>query len=182
MISDVALCIFLKFSKQIWFPSELPIQPLLCLWPLETKILKVILNNRQAFPHQRPLLLQYVLLGLGLCLRLLVRVGLEVQVRFAQLLLEVHTLWLNELHLVPFLHDLHHFLDIVLRKEVVDHLDLALVVQDVLLGQAVEACSVVYFMELDDAVVGVGPDRAPNEVAESKPLAAFRAKLWLVVS
>lgn len=36
-------------------------------------------------------------------------------------------------------------------------------------------------MELDNPVVRVALYRASNEVAEPKPLAAFRAKLWLVV-
>ena len=145
---------------------------------LEQKVLKVILDDRKGLKR---------LVGLRLPLRLLLRCflvysGDEVKVRLAELFLEVHALWLDELHLVSLLHDLGHPFNILLWVQIVDDLDLPFVVQYVFHGHVVQARAVVHLVEDEHVVARVCLDGASDQVAEAKPLAAFGAELWLEVS
>ena len=120
MISHIRLSIFLKFLKQIGLASQLPLYCRLGLSALKEQVLKLVLDHWQ-FTWFRLLLCP-----LPSCL--LVHRNLEIQVGFTQLLLKVHALWFDKLHLIPLLHDLHHFLDIFLWVQVIDNLYLPFIV------------------------------------------------------
>ena len=139
MVTNVCFGVLLEFLEQVRLAAQLPGDVVLRLCSLKEEILEFILNYWQL---SRLRLLLSPRPG-----SLLVHRDLEIQVSFTQLLLEVHALWLDKLHLVSLLHDFHHALNILLWKQVIDHLDLPLVIQDVLWRHIVQACSVVYCVE-----------------------------------